>query len=57
MNVYIILGLDDPVIDSALLLERLEGQKNVKVNLIKGSGHMSVYERSEICSELIQECL
>ena len=57
MDVNIILGLEDPVIDPSLLLERLQGENSVKVNVIKGSGHMSFYEKPEICFKLIKGAL
>ena len=57
VNINIIIGKEDPVIDSGLLLESLQGKERINIDLIKNSGHMSFYEKPEICSELITEAL
>ena len=57
MNINIIIGKEDPVIDSGLLLESLQGKERINIDLIKNSGHMSFYEKPEICSELITGAL
>ena len=56
-KISLIIGQEDPVINSASLLEKLQGKERVNIGLIKGSGHMSFYEKPEICSDLIKRNL
>ena len=49
----IILGLDDPVIDSEVIMARYSQSPNVEVSCISETGHMGFYECPDKCSALL----
>lgn len=49
----IILGLDDPVIDSEVIMARYNRSANVEVRCIAETGHMGFYECPDKCSALL----